>query len=231
MPDSLRGANRPVIRKLILALPISSLSVSTSPGDRCSSAAADAGRAAGISSETGGARAVCGRGCLAGGRRRWPMAGHEDGVARDAIQRGGLEQRRVPLARAGRPGGQRAGHQVQRVGPRPRPEPERHPAERMPDRRPQRARRRRRLAITHRAGDRQRGAGRDRQVVAYREREPLANEHGQRRSDGGRDQRGQSRGREHDPVCRHTACRQRPPRLDHDCKDFVPEPATATLRA
>ena len=49
LPDSLRGANRPVIRKLILALPISSLRVSTSPGDRCSSAAADAGRAAGIS--------------------------------------------------------------------------------------------------------------------------------------------------------------------------------------
>jgi hypothetical protein len=32
-------------------------------------------------------------------------------------------------------------------------------------------------------------------------------------------------------VCRHTARRQRPPRLDHDCQDFVPEPATATLRA
>ena len=62
MPDSLRGANRPVIRKLILALPIPSVSVSTSPGDTCSSAAADAGRAAGISSEAGGARAACERG-------------------------------------------------------------------------------------------------------------------------------------------------------------------------
>src|ERR1700722_16924571 len=60
VPDSLRGANRPVIRKLILALPISSLSVSTSPGDRCSSAAADAGGAAGISTEGGGPRAVRG---------------------------------------------------------------------------------------------------------------------------------------------------------------------------
>src|SRR5580693_6394841 len=46
VPDSLRGANRPVIRKLIAALLTPSLSVSTSPGDRCSSAAADAGRAA-----------------------------------------------------------------------------------------------------------------------------------------------------------------------------------------
>src|SRR5580693_3533688 len=55
VPDSLRGANRPVIRKLILALLIPSLSVSTSPGDRCSNAAADAGRAAGMTWPAAGA--------------------------------------------------------------------------------------------------------------------------------------------------------------------------------
>ncbi len=55
--------------------------------------------------------------------------------------------------------------------------------------------------------------------MAYREREPLADEHGQRRSDHCGDQRGQPRRREHHPVCRHMG--QGSPRLDHDCKDFL----------
>src|SRR6185437_1528874 len=49
-PDSLRGANRPVSRKLTPVWLIPSLSLSTSPGETCSNAAAAAGRAAGTGS-------------------------------------------------------------------------------------------------------------------------------------------------------------------------------------